>query len=352
MLLVWALARQMAGNALLSFALLFVTVLSSQLLRLGPLVLAGTNDPAGLLTVLIDTLPRILAMALPFSLPLGAFLTVERLERRSLGDAIRSLGMPATRVWLRAGWLVGLGGALVLCPLSWLLEAEAARAFPRHALNLAQESVIARIQPGQVVPLTNGLSFYAGPKDQRGHFEHLTVLFEKNVLTGRNGYLEGLGTEALNLHLGEAELWQSSEHGPVRSTAADVRVRLPVSRNIVRNMSFFADRELLSVAQLIRSPATDREGRRRQHLGWTRLFAPLFTLILPVFSIACALLFPMRARILGGLIATVLVIGLQLASESITLAGWPAPMVVLLAPLIALVPVILAMRGEDRGWIR
>ena len=54
----------------------------------------------------------------------------------------------------------------------------------------------------------------------------------------------------------------------------------------------FADRERLSLAQLIQSPNDDREGRRRQHLGWTRLLAPLFTLILPVFSISCALLAP------------------------------------------------------------
>jgi len=342
----------MATNALLSFALLFVTVLSSQLLRLGPLVLAGTSDPIGLLTVLLDTLPRILAMALPFSLPLGAFLTVDRLERRSLGDAIRALGMPATRVWLRAGWLAGLGGALLIVPVSWLLEAEAAKAFPRHALTLAQESVIERIQPGQVVPMTDDLSFYAGPRDQRGHFEHLTVLFEENVLTGRDGHLEGMGTQALGLYLGEAEWWQSTSQGPVRSTAREVHVRLPVSRNIIRNMSFFADRERLSLAQLIRSPGHDREGRRRQHLGWTRLLAPFFTLILPVFSIACALLSPPRVRILGGLAATVLVIGVHLASESLTLAGWPAPLVAVLAPCIALIPILLALRAEDRRGVR
>lgn len=352
MLLVWTLARQMAANALLSFALLFVTVLSSQLLRLGPLVLAGLSDPLGFLNVLLDTLPRILAMALPFSLPLGAFLTVDRLERRSLGDAIRALGMPATRVWLRAGWLAGLGGALLVVPLAWLLEAEAAKAFPHHALTLAQESVIERIQPGQVVPMTDELSFYAGPRNQSGHFEHLTVLFEENVLTGRDGRLEGLGTQALGLYLGEAELWQSTAQGPVRTVAREVHVRLPVSRNIIRNMSFFADRERLSLAQLIQSPGTDREGRRRQHLGWTRLLAPLFTLILPVFSISCALLSPPRLRILGGLAATVLVIGVHLASESLTLAGWPAPLVAFLAPSIAVIPILFALRAEERRGLQ
>ena len=64
-----ALARTMLTQAGLSFELLFFTVLISQLIRLGALLIAA--DPLGLLIVLLDIL-RIVVIALPFSLPLGA----------------------------------------------------------------------------------------------------------------------------------------------------------------------------------------------------------------------------------------------------------------------------------------
>ena len=82
MTLTIALARTMLIQATLSFALLFLTVLISQLVRLGALLIAAQQDPLGFGIVLIDILPRIIVIALPFSLPLGAFLAVERLEKR------------------------------------------------------------------------------------------------------------------------------------------------------------------------------------------------------------------------------------------------------------------------------
>ena len=113
-----ALARTMHTQAGLSFALMFFTVLISQLIRLGALLIAAQQDPLGLLIVLLDILPRIVVIALPFSLPLGAFLAVDRLEKKQLSQMLSALGEPPRRALLKAALLLGIWVAAAVAPVA------------------------------------------------------------------------------------------------------------------------------------------------------------------------------------------------------------------------------------------
>jgi hypothetical protein len=326
------LARTMFEHTVLSFFLLCTTVFVSQLVRLGPLVITAGSDPVGFLTILGDTLPRMIAMALPFSLPLGAFLAVDRLEKRRVSQTISALGAPPRRAWLKAAALFGAAAALFCAPFSWHLEGAAARRFPSDAIHLARESVIATIKPGMVTALGDNLSVLAGARRESGPFEYVTVMAGRNVLSGRNGTLSGQGTD-LELHIDSADLWRHTGAGLHRAYAKSIRIKLPAAANVTRNMGFFAAREALTLRQLLTSRGGSRESHRRRHLGWQRLMTPFFVLILPLFGVAVALMLPPAYRLVGGVLATVIVIATYLVGESFTLAGFP-PALVTSAPVV------------------
>jgi lipopolysaccharide export LptBFGC system permease protein LptF len=343
-----SLARTMFEHTALSFFLLCITVFVSQLVRLGPLVITAGSDPIGFLTILGDTLPRMIAMALPFSLPLGAFLAVDRLEKRKVSQTISALGAPPRQTWLSAAALFGAAAAIFCAPFSWHLEGAAARRFPDDALHLARESVIATIKPGMVTALGDSLSVLAGARQEGGPFEYVTVMADRNVLSGSNGTLSGQGTD-LELRLDSADLWRHTPAGLHRGFAKSIKIKLPAAANVTRNMGFFAPREALSLRQLLTARGSSRETRRRLHLGWQRLMTPFFVFVLPLFGVAVALLLPAAFRLVGGVLATVVVIGTYLVGESFTLAGAP-PALVNAAPVgFGLIVAWLARRGEARG---
>mgnify|MGYP001304474766 CR=1 FL=1 len=340
----------MLTQVALSFALLFLSVLISQMVRLGPLLIAAFNDPLGFSKILVDILPRIIVIALPFSLPLGAFFAVDRMEKRHLNQMLSALGAPPHKTWLKAALLLGIWVAAAVAPVSWLFESQAAEAFPTHALNLARQSVIAKVSPGQVARLNESLAVFAGKRRANGQFEHVTVLSGTDVLSGRLGQLTGEGLR-LELAIQNAELWRHTERGLRRASAKELRVALPASRNIARHLGFFHQRDALSPFQLARTTGDHREARLRRYTGWRRILLPLTVLMLPIFGVACALLMPASIRLVGGVIVTVAFIALYVVGESIAATGIPAFLVALLPSILALWASLAALRSEARSEI-
>ena len=345
MTLTIALARTMLTQAGLSFGLLFFTVLISQLIRLGALLIAAQQDPLGLLIVLLDILPRIVVIALPFSLPLGAFLAVDRLEKKQLSQMLSALGEPPRRALLKAALLLGIWVAAAVAPVAWLAESQAAEAFPRHALSLARQSVIARISPGQVARLNDRLAVYAGRRLEDGAFENVTVLSDRDVLSGRLGRLTGQGLR-LELTLQQAEVWRHTERGLRRAAAEDLRIALPASRNIAKHLGFFHPRDALDPIQLIQTSGTGREARLRRYTGWRRVLTPFTVLLLPVFGVACALLLPASFRLVGGVLITISFISLYVMGEALAASGIPALAVAMSPAVIALLVSGFTLRAE------
>jgi lipopolysaccharide export LptBFGC system permease protein LptF len=345
-----ALARNMLTQVGLSFTLLFVSVLVSQMIRLGPLMVVALSDPLGFSQILVDILPRIIVIALPFSLPLGAFFAVDRMEKRRLNQMLSALGAPPHKVWLKAALLLGIWVAAATAPVSWLFESQAAEAFPRHALNLARQSVIAKVSPGQVAQLNDRLAVFAGKRGKDGEFEYVTVLSGRNVLSGRLGKLTG---EGLRLELGiqDAELWRHTTQGLRRASANELRVALPASRNIARHLGFFHQRDALNPFQLARTPGNYREARLRRYTGWRRILLPLTVLMLPIFGVACALLMPPSIRLIGGVLVTVGFIALYVVGESVAAAGVPALLVAILPAIIAAIAASAALRAESHSGV-
>ena len=348
MTLTIALARTMLIQATLSFALLFLTVLISQLVRLGALLIAAQQDPIGFGIVLIDILPRIIVIALPFSLPLGAFLAVDRLEKRQLSQMLSALGSAPRRALLQAALLLGIWVAAAITPIAWLAESQAAEAFPIHALNLARQSVIARVSPGQVARLNDRLAVFAGKKLDNGAFEHVTVLSGRDVLAGRLGRLTGEGLR-LELAVEEAEVWRHTDQGLRRASAKNLTIALPASRNIAKHLGFFHPRDALDPIQLAFTEGSGREARLRRYTGWRRILTPLIVLLLPVFGVACALLLPASIRLISGVLITVSFISLYVMGEAIAAAGVPALIVALSPAVIALLVCFIALRSEYHG---
>ncbi len=345
MTLTIALARTMLIQAGLSFGLLFLTVLISQLVRLGPLLVAALEDPLGFSVLLIDILPRIIVIALPFSLPLGAFFAVDRLEKRQLSQMLSALGAAPRRTWLQAALLLGIWVAAAITPIAWLAESQAAEAFPVHALNLARQSVIARVSPGQVARLNDRLAVYAGRKLENGEFENVTVLSGQDVLSGKRGRLTGEGLR-LELAVQQAELWRHTSNGLRRASANNLRIALPASGNIAKHLGFFHAREALDPIQLAATAGVGREARLRRYTGWRRILTPLVVLLLPVFGVACALILPASMRLIGGVLITVTFIALYVMGEAIAAAGVPALVVALAPAVIAIGITVLTLRPE------
>jgi hypothetical protein len=329
----------------LGFALLFLTVLISQMVRLGPLLFAAVGDPQGFAVILLDILPRIVVIALPFSLPLGAFLAVDRLERRQVSQQFAALGAPPRRVWLRAAMLLGIWMAVLITPVAWLLEAQAARAFPTHALQLARESVIAKVAPGRIARLSADLAVLAGSRDADGTFRDVTVLSGRDVLAGHQGKLSGEGLR-LELTMRDAELWRHGPEGLRRASADELRITLPASRNIARHLGFFHHRDSLDPIVLASAQGNGREARLRRHVGWRRILTPLTVLLLPIFGVGMAVMLPAALRLVTGILVTVSFVALYVASESLTAMGAPALLVGLLPAVIAALCAFIALRSE------
>lgn len=347
MTLTIALARNMLTQASLSFVLLFFTVLLSQMVRLGPLLLAAVGDPLGFAQLLVDILPRIVVIALPFSLPLGAFFAVDRMEKRELSQMLSALGAPPKQTWLRAALLLGMWVAVAITPVAWLLESQAAEAFPTHALNLARQSVIAKVSPGQVARLNERLAVFAGERIGEAQFEHVTVLSGRDVLSGRLGELTGEGLR-LELHIRDAELWRHTPEGLRRASADILKVTLPASRNIARHLGFFHGRDALDPIVLAATAGNSREARLRRYTGWRRILTPLTVLMLPLFGVALALMLPASIRLIGGVLVTVAFIALYVVGESIAASGVPALAVALMPSAIGLAAAYAVLRQENR----
>ena len=117
---------------------------------------------------------------------------------------LSALGEPPRRALLKAALLLGIWVAAAVAPVAWLAESQAAEAFPAAPLPGAavghRASARGRWQGSR-------LAVYAGRRLEDGAFENVTVLSDRDVLSGRLGRLTGQGLR-LELTLQRAEVWR------------------------------------------------------------------------------------------------------------------------------------------------